>query len=336
MLRSAASLRFLAALVLCPLFNVAPSPLLAASQEPPGLQLIEVVPFSNLTGQAIDDWIGLGIAESIATALNTQAGIRATRADSPPTAPPSTRSDWIISGSYQRLGQQIQLTGHVTAAGTPTIRHSVTVDGVLADLFTLQDQLLMELRPAFEPTVDPMPVTRAALAPETSLPAPSPGQVAAPSQTRSFVIDGPPAPVAPATINRDANGRATVRAVRLDAPLQLDGVLDEPMYNTVEPLTGFVQQQPNPGAPGSEETEAWIFYDDDAIYVSARLWDSLPEDQWIANEMQRDSSQLISNDGFIAVFDTFYDRRNGFQFRVNPLGGFNGRTSHRRTVLRQP
>ena len=317
------SLRLLATLILCPLLNVAPSALLAASQEPPSLQLVEVVPFSNLTDQVTDDWIGLGVAESIAATLNTQPGIRAARTDSPATPSSPTSSDWIISGSYQRLGQQIRLTGHVTAVGNPLVRHSVTVDGVLADLFTLQDQLLMELRPAFEPAGDPMPATAATAAPPASLPSPSPERVATPTQTMPLVIDGPPAPEAPATINRDANGRATVRAVRLDAPFQLDGVLEEPVYNTVEPLTGFVQQQPNPGAPGSEETEAWIFYDDNAIYVSARLWDSLPEDQWIANEMQRDSSQLISNDGFIAVFDTFYDRRNGFQFRVNPLGGFN-------------
>ena len=38
--------------------------------------------------------------------------------------------------------------------------------------------------------------------------------------------------------------------------------------------------------------------------------------------MQRDSMQLINNEGFSAVFDTFYDRRNGFEFRVNPIGGF--------------
>ena len=39
--------------------------------------------------------------------------------------------------------------------------------------------------------------------------------------------------------------------------------------------------------------------------------------------MQRDSFRLIDNDGYIVVFDTFYDRRNGFAFRVNPIGGFS-------------
>jgi hypothetical protein len=135
-------------------------------------------------------------------------------------------------------------------------------------------------------------------------------------------INGPPPPVAPDTLTRDAAGRATARAVRLAEPLKLDGVLDEEIYQTVPPIGGFMQQLPNEGAPATERTEAWAFYDGRNIYVSARLWSSVPESQWIANEMQRDSFQIIFNDHFIFVVDTFYDRRNGVAFMVNPLGGF--------------
>ena len=56
--------------------------------------------------------------------------------------------------------------------------------------------------------------------------------------------------------------------------------------------------------------------------MGARVHESVPESAWVANEMQRDSFRLINNDGYIVVFDTFYDRRNGFTFRVNPIGGF--------------
>ena len=136
-------------------------------------------------------------------------------------------------------------------------------------------------------------------------------------------IDGPPAPVPPATINRDAAGGATVRAVRLDQPLLLDGVLDELAYETTEPFGDFIQQAPDEGAPATEGTDNWIFFDDESIYVGARVYESVPESAWVANEMQRDSFQLINNDGYIVVFDTFYDRRNGFSFRVNPIGGFS-------------
>ena len=135
-------------------------------------------------------------------------------------------------------------------------------------------------------------------------------------------IDGPPPPVAPATIARDAAGRATVRAVRISEPLRLDGVLDERVYETTLPLEGLVQQLPDEGAPATERTEAWIFFDDRQVYVAARLWDAAPESQWVANEMQRDGFQLINNEHFAVGFDTFYDRRNGVAFLVNPIGGF--------------
>ena len=99
-------------------------------------------------------------------------------------------------------------------------------------------------------------------------------------------------------------------------------MLNEGVYETTLPFGGFVQQTPLQGAPATERTEAWIFYDDDNIYVAARLWDSAPESRWVANEMQRDSFQLIQNEYFSAAFDTFYDRRNGLAFMINPLGGF--------------
>ena len=134
------------------------------------------------------------------------------------------------------------------------------------------------------------------------------------------IIDGPPAPVPPAVMTRDAAGRATVRAIRLDEGLRLDGVLDEPVYAAVPAITGFIQQLPDPGAPATERTEAWILFDATNVYVAARVWDSAPESRWVANEMRRDTSQLRQNDTFTAFFDTFYDRRNGFNFYTNPLG----------------
>ena len=172
----------------------------------------------------------------------------------------------------------------------------------------------------------PQRLASSAAVPETVPSSRPPRQATTPPagfQPPGPVIDGPPAPVPPATITRDANGGATVRAVRLDSPLQVDGVLDEPIYARVEPFGEFIQQAPDEGAPATEATDNWIFFDDESIYVGARVHESVPESEWVANEMQRDSFQLINNDGFIVVFDTFYDRRNGFAFRVNPIGGFS-------------
>ena len=142
-------------------------------------------------------------------------------------------------------------------------------------------------------------------------------QVEAPPEA---VVDGPPPPVAPAVISRDAEGRATIRAVRVSERPQLDGVLDESIYETITPITGFVQQAPDEGAPATEKTEAWITFDEANLYVAGRIWDSAPESEWVANELRRDTRQLRQNDTFAVVLDTFYDRRNAVAFYTNPLG----------------
>jgi hypothetical protein len=135
------------------------------------------------------------------------------------------------------------------------------------------------------------------------------------------VLDGSPAPVAPATITRDALGRATVRAIPLDVPLRLDGVLDEQVYAENEPFGGFVQVAPTAGAPSSERTDVWVTYDATHIYVTCRCWDSAPPSLWIVNELRRDTPGLRNNEHFGVMFDTFYDRRSGSMFYANPLGG---------------
>ena len=137
------------------------------------------------------------------------------------------------------------------------------------------------------------------------------------------VLQGPPPPVAPEVVSRDRQGQATVRATRLRAPLQIDGRLDEPVYETVQSITDFIQQLPDDGALGSERTEAWVLFDDDSIYISARCYDTAPPSEWVANEMRRDVIQLRQNDSFSLMLDTFYDRRNGLAFLVTPIGGFS-------------
>ena len=136
----------------------------------------------------------------------------------------------------------------------------------------------------------------------------------------AVTVDGPPPPIAPAVVSRDAAGQATVRAIALRQPLQVDGNLDDEVYRTEASISDFVQQVPNEGAPATERTEAWVMFDRDRIYVAARCWDTAPQERWVANELRRDTSQLRQNDTFGVIFDTFYDRRNGFLFYTNPLG----------------
>ena len=134
------------------------------------------------------------------------------------------------------------------------------------------------------------------------------------------VIDGPAAPVAPAVITRDAAQRATVRAIKLSAPLTLDGVLDEAVYTKEAPFGGLIQVAPDAGAPATERSDLWITYDDRSIYLSCRCYETAPPAEWIVNELRRDTGGLRNNEHIGVLFDTFYDRRSGFAFYTNPLG----------------
>jgi hypothetical protein len=111
----------------------------------------------------------------------------------------------------------------------------------------------------------------------------------------------------------------TVRAYRLMQPFVFDGRLDDAVYHTIEPAPAFRQQEPQVGELATEQTEMWVFFDDRNVYVSARMHDSAP-DRMVADEMRRDGS-LYQNEHFVVVFDTFHDRRTGFFFQTNPLGG---------------
>ncbi len=143
--------------------------------------------------------------------------------------------------------------------------------------------------------------------------------VCAPAPVSGQAVEPPP-PVPPDVITRDDAGRATVRAVRLTEPLDLDGTLDEPVYQEVLAVTGLIQVEPVAGVPASERTDVWMFFDDDHVYISARCWDSAPESRWVSNEMRRDNQGIFQNENFTVLLDTFHDRRNAVYLLVNPLG----------------
>src|SRR5262245_22993183 len=131
-------------------------------------------------------------------------------------------------------------------------------------------------------------------------------------------FDGPLPPVPPEVISRDAAGRATIRAVRLTTPLTMDGKLDAEVYQRVPALSDFVQTEPQPGAPATEITEVWVLFDRENVYVAARCWESHPE-RMVVNEMRRDNNNILQNENFAFILDTFYDRRNAIIFNLNPL-----------------
>ena len=115
---------------------------------------------------------------------------------------------------------------------------------------------------------------------------------AEPSRSISLHVDAPPEPVAPEVITRDAEGRATVRAVRVGQPLRIDGALDEALYRDVRSISDFIQVEPEGGQPATERTEAWVAFDDDYVYVSFKVWDSHMDDPDRDRDAARQPQQL--------------------------------------------
>ncbi|MGE3491270.1 MAG: DUF5916 domain-containing protein, partial [Vicinamibacterales bacterium] len=117
---------------------------------------------------------------------------------------------------------------------------------------------------------------------------------------------------------KDDDGRITLRATRLTAPLDLDGNHDEAVYRDVRPIDHFVQQEPNEGAAATEKTQVWLFFDNDHFYVSVRSFDSAPE-RLVANELRRDNFNIYNNDNISISIDPLYTRRSGVFFQTNAL-----------------
>ena len=118
-----------------------------------------------------------------------------------------------------------------------------------------------------------------------------------------------------------AAGKVTVRAFRLPGPLRVDGQLDEAVYRDVPAISEFIMAEPRSGGPPSQKTEAWVLFDDEAIYVSVRCWESNLAGM-IADEMRRDNINITQQEFVGFGLDPFHDRRNGLVFNVTPLGAF--------------
>ena len=311
-----------ATVVLCLYLMTSTSPVIHAqtSGQAQSVTTVSVQPFTNVTAIDAYDWVGLGIAATVTASFETLEDFRVARA--PATTTSTSSSDLNITGTYQVSNRSMRITARITHRGTGRVLASVIADGTVDELFELQDRLVTELHNSLRLTRDgaqPNGLSaRDTVDNQPTAPTADPAQM----DDRALVsIDGPAPPVAPQTMSRDDAGRTTIRAVSLDEILTIDGRLSEPVYESVIPVSNFIQQVPNEGMPATEQTDAWVLFDADNIYVSARLFDSSPESNWVANEMQRDSFQLIFNDSFSATFDTYYDRRNGVGFLVNPIGG---------------
>lgn len=113
------------------------------------------------------------------------------------------------------------------------------------------------------------------------------------------------------------NSRPAVRAVRLQGKILVDGRLSESFWKDEYAITEFTQREPVEGAKATERTLVDILYDDEAIYIGARMYDSKPGE--IVARLNRKDVQVTS-DMFTFYIDPYHDRRTGFYFALNAAG----------------
>jgi len=108
-----------------------------------------------------------------------------------------------------------------------------------------------------------------------------------------------------------------VRAIRTHEKVEVDGLLSETVWKNGNDISKFTQRDPIEGSTPTEKTEVRIAYDDNALYVGARMFDSAP-DSIIARLARRDSE--VSSDYFAFFIDPYYDKRSGYYFAVTAAG----------------
>jgi hypothetical protein len=111
------------------------------------------------------------------------------------------------------------------------------------------------------------------------------------------------------------NPKPIAEAFQTNTPPKLDGKLDDAVWQKAQVLSNFTQESPKLGDPARRKTEARIVYDDEAIYVSMRMWE-VSRDSVLRELTVRDGES--NSDWSMICFDTYEDGQNGFSFSVTP------------------
>lgn len=116
------------------------------------------------------------------------------------------------------------------------------------------------------------------------------------------------------------NGRAGRLRVRIpqldDAATAVDGVLDEPQWETAALLTGFSQFSPVDGAAALDSTEVLVWYSPTALHVGIRAFEA----HGAPRATLADRDRIGADDNVQLLLGTFNDARQATVFAVNPLG----------------
>lgn len=112
------------------------------------------------------------------------------------------------------------------------------------------------------------------------------------------------------------SNKKSLQILRTDHPIEIDGILNEPAWNTSLKAANFIQNTPKAGEPSLRETEVSVTYNDQAIFVGATLFDQ--RDSVTKTLSQRDD--FGNADWFGVVIDPYNAGTIGFAFLVTSAG----------------
>jgi hypothetical protein len=122
-------------------------------------------------------------------------------------------------------------------------------------------------------------------------------------------------------ISTSAQGNEVI-AYPVTDPIQIDGILDENVWQNPA-VEDFIQRDPHEGLPATELTRVWIAYNEAALYIAAKMYDSSP-DSIVGLLSRRDYDN--ESDWFKLYLDPYFDRRSGYFFGVNAAGSIQDGT----------
>ncbi len=134
-----------------------------------------------------------------------------------------------------------------------------------------------------------------------------------------------PPPALPAALPSQTDAQPVAHAARRTGAVRIDGRLDESAWAAATPITQFTQQQPDEGRPASERTDIRILYDDQALYIGARLYER-GGGRAVRGTLTRrdglldDNGTGLTSDKIAVVLDPFRDRNTRVWFELNPFG----------------
>jgi hypothetical protein len=112
--------------------------------------------------------------------------------------------------------------------------------------------------------------------------------------------------------------RPRVQAAQRTAAILLDGALDEAVWASAGAATDFWQQDPKDGERATQQTEVRFVYDDEALYIGARMHDDHGA-RGVRTFLSRRDQQR-DGDFLLFVLDTYHDHSGRTMFQINPSG----------------